>query len=177
MAPLDLFTRAVLFRRVTLRLFGAALLFTVLLRVVLLLFGAAFLRVVFLRVVLLLFGAALRLVVLFRRVVFLRFGAAFLRVVLRRRVVVFLRFGAARRRVVVLRRAADFLRADTFLLAILFTLFLVVFLRLVEPFLFAGLRGFRSTTSFKGIRTDPSDYGGAYKEQCRQILPCHTPAH
>ncbi len=127
-----------------------------------------FLLAVFLRGDLLLLGAAL-LLTLRRRVVFLRFGAAFLRVVLRLRVVLLL-LGAAflrvvlRRRVVFLLLGAALRRATLladFLLAILFIPFLLdrtLFFRLVF-FLFdtlrlaAGRRGFSITTSARGIRS------------------------
>ena len=115
-----------------------------------------FRRVVFLRFA----GDFLRRVV-FRRVVFLRFAGDFLRRVVFRRVVFRLRAGA-RRRVVDL-RAAVFLRlVVVFRLAIFFPPFRVLvlaFLRLVvfrlAAFLaarrFAGLRGFKITTSCRGM--------------------------
>ena len=140
---LTVFLRAV-FLRGDLRLLGAALRFTVRLRVVFRLLGAAFLRVVFfLRVVLRLLGAAFLRVVFLRRVVFLLLGAAF-------------------------RRAT--LLVD-FLLAIVFLPFLVdftLFFLLAEVFLFAALRfagrrGFKITTSAKGIRSNLSHGGTTYK--------------
>jgi len=102
-----------------------------------------FLRAVFLRGDLLLLGAAL-LLTLRRRVVFLRFGAAFLRVVLRLRVVLLL-LGAAFLLVVFLRVVllllGDFLLRVVFFLRVVLLLLGAAFLRVVflrEVFLLLG---------------------------------------
>ena len=155
------FLRVVLRLRVVLLLLGAAFLLVVFLRVVLLLLGAAFLRVVFLRVVLLLLGAAFLLVVLRLRVVLRLLGAAFLRVVLRRRVVLRL-LGAAFRRATLL---ADFLLAIFFLPCVFDRpLFFRLGPVLVETLrLAAGRRGFRITTSARGITIYLAHEGTAYK--------------
>jgi len=110
-----------------------------------------------------------------RRVVFLRFAGDFLRRVVDLRRVVFLRRAGARRRVVDL-RAAVFLRlVVVFLLAIFFPPFRVrvLLLRLVVVFRlaaflaarrFAGLRGFKMTTSCRGIVLNRSQGRLTYKE-------------
>ena len=109
--------------------------------------------------------AVLRLTVLRRRVVFLRFGAA-RRLVERLRVVFLRRAGERRRLAVVLRRAVVFLRLVVFLLAIFFPpleferrallVHLVVDLRvrLVAFLDLAFRRGFRITTSCSGMTLD-----------------------
>jgi hypothetical protein len=147
-------------------------------RVVLLRFAGDFLRRVvdLRRVVLLRFaGDFLLRVVDLRRVVFLRFAGDFLRRVVDLRRVVFLRRAGARRRVVDL-RAAVFLRlVVVFLLAIFFPPFRVrvLLLRLVVVFRlaaflaarrFAGLRGFKMTTSCRGIVLNRSQGRLTYKE-------------
>jgi len=128
------------------------------------------------RVVLLRFaGDFLLRVVDLRRVVFLRFAGDFLRRVVDLRRVVFLRRAGARRRVVDL-RAAVFLRlVVVFLLAIFFPPFRVrvLLFRLVVVFRlaaflaarrFAGLRGFKMTTSCRGIVLNRSQGRLTYKE-------------
>ena len=114
-----------------------------------------------------------------RRVVFRRFTGDLRRVVFLR--VVFLRAGDLRR-VVVLRRAA-FLRVVVFRLAIVFpplervlaflrdvVLRLAAFLEAAR--LFAGLRGFKITTSRNDIVLNTGDVGTSYKEdvKCVKVL-------
>ena len=177
----DFLRRVVDLRRVVLLRFAGDFLRRVvdLRRVVLLLFAGAFLRrrvVDLRRVVLLRFaGDFLLRVVDLRRVVFLRFAGDFLRRVVDLRRVVFLRRAGARRRVVDL-RAAVFLRlVVVFLLAIFFPPFRVrvLLLRLVVVFRlaaflaarrFAGLRGFKMTTSCRGIVLNRSQGRPTYKE-------------
>ena len=110
-----------------------------------------------------------------RRVVLLRFAGDFLRRVVDLRRVVFLRRAGARRRVVDL-RAAVFLRlVVVFLLAMFFPPLrvLVLALRLVVVFRLAaflaarrlaGLRGFKITTSCRGIVLRVPERCLAYKE-------------
>jgi hypothetical protein len=115
-----------------------------------------------------------------RRVVFRRFAGDLRRVVVFLRVV-FLRAGDFLR-VVVLRRAT-FLRAVVFRVAMVFrpldrvlAFLRVVVLRLAAFFeaarLFAGLRGFKITTSRNDIVLNTGDGGAAYKEdhKCVKVL-------